>query len=757
MAQPNSAKPDMDRDVSLSSDILSQLNTTEAKALHDIGDSLSACGVGRIVNLPQIIVVGEQSSGKSSVLEAISHVRFPVEGGLCTRFATELVLRPAEETRVDVSVKFAEKGKVSKSFRKHGFREEDLPGIIDEAKGHMGFGGGGEDKRFSKDVLRLEIQGPKMYPLSLVDLPGLFHNLTETQSSADKAVVDELVGSYMRQKNSIILVVITANNQLASHIALNRVKQVDPQGLRTLGVITKPDLNRPGWSDEKMYVRVAKNQEAANRLQLGWHVLRNRAEDETSLDQRDEIEEAFFKTGAWASIPPDDRGIESLRRKLSHVLYSHIRNGLPGVIADIEQGLRDRQEELQRLGRSRATQEDMRSFLLSIASEYQRLTRDAIDGRYNDPFFGGLDDEERKLRAQLRNFNRAFDYILRTRGATRVITTPTSPSRPEATPKYLESFMERNPCEFPVPVPVSREVLKTVLQNKAAANQGREFPGSANKDLVIQLFKEQAEPWTKIADHHIKRVALSVKAFVDNTFEHIAGQSASSRTTEAILATCVDPFFDEKEAVLQEKVHELLRPYTQGFAMPLDVEFYRDYSQKSMEALADQVEGILRDRYPLSLGAGPENKLDSQTLKHALSSAQTSGSDEFGIDTIVDMMMVYYDVSSPSCKTRDAVLMSTQMSRRTFTDNVINLAIESCLVSYIPEILTPAIVDSMSMERLQELAAESKTTAARRQILQEELDVLRQGLERCRRYRPRPATGKQVAATKKREKIFTRL
>lgn len=100
--------PITNMDVSLSPDVLNQLNTTEARALHDISDSLSACGVGRIVNLPQIIVVGEQSSGKSSVLEAISHVRFPVEGGVCTRFATELVLRQANETRVDVSVQITE-------------------------------------------------------------------------------------------------------------------------------------------------------------------------------------------------------------------------------------------------------------------------------------------------------------------------------------------------------------------------------------------------------------------------------------------------------------------------------------------------------------------------------------------------------------------------------------------------------------------------------------------------------------------------
>lgn len=83
----------------------------------------------------------------------------------------------------------------------------------------------------------------------------------------------------------------------------------------------------------------------------------------------------------------------------------------------------------------------------------------------------------------------------------------------------------------------------------------------------------------------------------------------------------------------------------------------------------------------------------------------------------------------------------SQMGRQTFTDNVLNLAIENCLVCHIPEIFTPKIVDSMSVERLRELATESETTSARRQVLKDELKVLRQGLWQCRRYRPRPITG----------------
>ena len=67
-------------------------------------DRLFACNVGEYVDLPQLVVVGDQSSGKSSVLEALTRLPFPRESGLCTRFATQITFRRSQETHVTVSV-----------------------------------------------------------------------------------------------------------------------------------------------------------------------------------------------------------------------------------------------------------------------------------------------------------------------------------------------------------------------------------------------------------------------------------------------------------------------------------------------------------------------------------------------------------------------------------------------------------------------------------------------------------------------------
>lgn len=67
-------------------------------------DKLFACNVGHYVDLPQIVVVGDQSSGKSSVLEGLTRLPFPRDSGLCTRFATQITFRRSEHKYVSVSI-----------------------------------------------------------------------------------------------------------------------------------------------------------------------------------------------------------------------------------------------------------------------------------------------------------------------------------------------------------------------------------------------------------------------------------------------------------------------------------------------------------------------------------------------------------------------------------------------------------------------------------------------------------------------------
>lgn len=359
------------------SSALDRLNNPVLHALLDIIDNSRELQVGEIVNPPQIIVVGDQSSGKSSVLEAISRVPFPVKSRLCTLFATELILRRGSEFKGDVRIQYGNTssmfGRPERSiqpFRKTNFNINDLPDIVNEAKEHMGIGVG-TSKVFSEDILVVEVTSPDIYPMTLVDLPGFFHSIEMSKQK----VVEQLANKYMRQSNSIILAVVSANCCFKTQMVLHMSEKHDPRRERTLGIITKPDLLPKGSADEEETLQLAKNQETAIKLILGWHVLRNRDEGEqtTGADERDAQEERFFQSSPWSTIPPTDRGIKSLRKKLSKVLLEHIRKSLPGPVQEIEDALKPRSEELERLGKPRPSPNDIRSNRIDAAGSFQRL------------------------------------------------------------------------------------------------------------------------------------------------------------------------------------------------------------------------------------------------------------------------------------------------------------------------------------------------------------------------------------------------
>ena len=155
---------------------LDALQSVEQMELLDVVDSLRACGLSEIVALPQLIVCGDQSSGKSSVLEAISGIPFPRQENMCTRFATEVILRRAKKDVISVSI-VPGKDHVQPDydqllqFRHELKTKEDFNDLFKLARDAMGLSSTG--RSFSNDVLRVEICGPSQPQLTLVDLPGL--------------------------------------------------------------------------------------------------------------------------------------------------------------------------------------------------------------------------------------------------------------------------------------------------------------------------------------------------------------------------------------------------------------------------------------------------------------------------------------------------------------------------------------------------------------------------------------------------------
>lgn len=264
----------------LSTVSLENLQGGDARKVMDVVDKLRKTGLGGIIQLPQICVAGDQSSGKSSVLEAITGIPFPRKENLCTRFATQIVLRRANMESVSVTIipdklRVKEEQANLSNFAVTLADFSKLGNLMDEAAKAMGLDQVGQSgpRAFSRDVLNVEISGPSRPHLTLVDLPGLIHSANNQQSKDDVETVKALVEDYIKESRTIVLAVVSAKNDYANQVILAKAFDSGAD-TRTLGVITKPDYLEPGSENEKSWLALAQNEDV--QFGLGWHMLKNR-------------------------------------------------------------------------------------------------------------------------------------------------------------------------------------------------------------------------------------------------------------------------------------------------------------------------------------------------------------------------------------------------------------------------------------------------------------------------------------------------
>lgn len=613
----------------LDSEALTGLRSKDRLELLDAIDTLRSQGISHYVSLPQIIVCGDQSSGKSSVLEAISGLSFPVKNSLCTRFPTEIILRQANYVSVKVSIvpdktRPTAEAEALKDFKEQLDNFQDLPRVIDEAKVAMGIRDLG--KRFSRDLLRIEIAGPARPHLTIVDLPGLVHSENKQQTAADVKLIKEVVTEYMRERRSIMLCVISAKNDHANQIVLKLAREADPKGTRTLGIITKPDTLVPGSEYEANFVSLAKNQDIEFRL--GWHVLRNTDTDteKLTLTERDSNESLFFATSSsWRSIPPESRGIEALRKRLSTLLLHQIASELPNLMQEITLKSSACKSALEQLGQPRENLQEQKLYLGEISQSFQYLTQAAVDGTCDDSFFGDVEQVsgyQKRFRAVLQNLNQTFADKLRDCGK-----------------QYHEGNVPMHHART-----LTREQFITKVANMIEKTRGKELPGMFNPMMVSDLFRKQSTPWTHITESHIEQLWDAAMVFLGHVVEHVADKS----TTKGITSKIIVPAMDSIKQHLVVKVKDILAPHREGHPITYNDSFVEALQAIRKSHLYDQHKAMLYEvcGWPVETDPAQQvNKVTASKLLQSLSNAGESDITKQAASDALDCMEAYYKVS----------------------------------------------------------------------------------------------------------------
>ena len=381
-------------------------------------------------------------------------------------------------------------------FRAQSMGIEDLPKLIDQATKSMGVSDGsdGGGPGYSKDVLKLEVRGSTLQ-LTLVDIPGLIQS--DNRQGEDARMVEEINDRWISNKRSIILAVISANDDLQNQGVLHKAKTVDPKGQRTFSIITRPDTEHL----ESHWVDTALNKDPAFQFKQGWHVLLNRNPEEvkrgTSADDRDRREEWFFRQGdnIWKNVPGLQWGVVALRERLSKLLLEHTKSTLPEVRRDIENRIAAYEDKISELNKSLKTRDEMWDEFQLRCNEIVDIVRAAADGTYiNNAGYFSINDKDnfRFLRRRIQKESDLFYERMIKQG-------------------HGDHFAWDDPD-----LALDNSALIDEIQNQLDRTLGPELPGQGTNPQRLDLFfQSRSEPWQDIAEGHVGKTFDHCTAFLN--------------------------------------------------------------------------------------------------------------------------------------------------------------------------------------------------------------------------------------------------
>ncbi|CAF4776094.1 unnamed protein product [Rotaria sp. Silwood1] len=290
------------------------------------------------ITFPNVVVVGDQSSGKSSLLEALSLVELPKGTGIVTRCPLVLRLRNSKERKVY---------RLYDDNQKTLLDEENLnmSQYIEQETRKLA----GNQKNIVHELIELQIEDHRVRDLTVVDLPGIAHNPVADQPSNIHEQTTNLIHQYIQPEGSLILCVFPANVDVAVAEALSLARNVDPEGKRTIGVITKTDL---APDQDMLIAQLLMNRRDVLHLKLGFIAVRNRSSDEKiSLQDARNREKEFFSQHSAASAVDQKKvlGIDALINCLATLYSKRVKDTFPKMRYEIEVQLTDIREQQSKL------------------------------------------------------------------------------------------------------------------------------------------------------------------------------------------------------------------------------------------------------------------------------------------------------------------------------------------------------------------------------------------------------------------------
>lgn len=598
---------------------------------------------------------------------------------------------------------------------------------------------------FSEHIFRVELLGPNHNHLSVIDVPGIFRTPTEgLTTNEDIDLVKRMVRRFIQNERTIILAVIPANVDIATQEILNMAKDVDPQGQRTLGVLTKPDLVDRGAERDVLDLMQGKK----HKLRLGYCLIRNRGQQERAIStsERHQKESAFFNSGPFSTIAKDRIGIPALHARLRDLLQNITQREFPHVKREIYHRIMTCENELRTLGPSRESDYQQRIYLINLAVRFQTATGYALDTRYGtDDFFN---DETTRLATLIVTMNDHFSEVVRKNGCTvhfdnraaqpldlSVLQQSKNPSKhreSKSKPSGLPGQMQQSTSWFPN-VACDRRVIESFdiseypeLQDILCSSQPQEPQitddilswieriykssrgfelGTFDPAISPLLFKQQTIHWEHLAMDYIYDVILHIHIFCDRLLANICTEQRVRDNLWSVLVEEILPIY--KKTI--EHVKFIIRTEREGNLITTN-HYFSDNLEKTRAERLKKAEAEVSQIGATFGFTAPGNVTTTDHLERISGISNLKHT----VQDIHDILKAYYTVA-----------------RKRFVDNVCMQATDYHLVSG-PEtplkVFSPTLVGNLTSDQLEAIAGEDSVSIQRRKELHRQVECLRDGI-----------------------------
>ncbi|KAF8434537.1 P-loop containing nucleoside triphosphate hydrolase protein [Boletus edulis BED1] len=526
-----------------------------------------------LMDLPSIVVIGGQSAGKSSLVEAVSGVNVPRDSGTCTRCPMECTMSSSATTwscRIKLRFDYDSSGHSSQQQKEISFgptitdkNEVDIwlrraqAAILNPNDPPESFHRKSIQElrnltatnslKFSRNVVSIFIEDPSATDLSFVDLPGLIQNEDEEVVE----LVRQLTEGYISRQNTIILTTIPMSDDMQNQLSVKMAKLADPEGERTIGILTKPDTLGDGAVNSKqLWLDVIEGRQ--HTLKHGYYCVRlpddaQRAQHLSRAALPRIAADWFDATPPWSGVADRGRfGIPAFVTDISVLLVHHINRLIPQLKQDVERLLDSCLEEIGAL--PSPVEVDPQIEVLRRVNAFCYAFKDVVSGANSDK--------------SLAQRNRALYTIF-----AREIGGTSPDFRPFENPKQYMSIDELDSEEHTevrndkVQIMGVYEVRKTIAESIAW-----ELPGNIPYEAKTRLINQFTDLWFAPAE----KCVASINDVLDDvirqlTKTHFGQFRVLQNTISDLIRPDIEEYKSKVPLIVKETLNlELVPIYSQN-------------------------------------------------------------------------------------------------------------------------------------------------------------------------------------------------